>query len=90
MIYRSIRYYHAYVDETRRMIKELIKEGEWNYDEFRTMKQSLLNKLNIREKSDQELLSILEQKIDDVQLKMSSSQDRIEKNLGIHKREDFL
>ena len=90
MIYRSIRYYHAYVDETRRMIKELIKEGEWNYDEFRTMKQSLLNKLNIQEKSEQELLSILEQKIDDVQLKMSSSQDRIEKNLGIHKRKDFL
>ena len=42
-----IRYYHANVDETRRKIKELIKEGEWNFDEFSEMKQNLLNKLNI-------------------------------------------
>jgi len=59
------RYYHANVDETRRKIKELIKEGEWNSDEFPKMKQNLLNKLNIQDKSEQELLDMLKQKLDE-------------------------
>ncbi|CAG8649705.1 16892_t:CDS:2 [Funneliformis mosseae] len=45
-----VSYYHADVDETRRKIKELIKDGEWNSDKFSEMKQKLLNKLRIQDK----------------------------------------
>ncbi len=33
---------------TRRKIKELIKEGEWNSEVFPGLKNFLLNKLNIQ------------------------------------------
>jgi len=45
------RYYHANVDKTRKKIKKLIKEGEWNSEEFSEMKQNLLYKLDIQDKS---------------------------------------
>ncbi|CAG8466075.1 467_t:CDS:10 [Funneliformis caledonium] len=46
----DVIYYHADADETRRKIKELIKDGEWNSDKFSEMKQKLLNKLRIQDK----------------------------------------
>jgi len=58
------RYYHAGVDEIRKKIRELIKEGEWNSDGCSNMRQMLLNKLNVQEKSDQELLGTLKKKLD--------------------------
>ncbi len=42
------------------------------------MKQNLLNKLNIQDKSEQELLGMLKQKLDVIQLKLNGSQISIE------------
>ena len=72
LIYYFTRYYYANVDETRRKIKELIKEGEWNSDEFSEIKQILLNKLNIQNISEQELLlDMFKQMFDDFQVKLN-------------------
>ncbi|RGB43111.1 hypothetical protein C1646_681702 [Rhizophagus diaphanus] len=43
----KVIYYYADFDKTRQEIKEMIKEGEWNTDEFSELKQKLLNKLKI-------------------------------------------
>ncbi len=50
------RYYYADADDTRKEIREFIKKSELNSDRCSDMKQKLLNKLNIQEKSEQELL----------------------------------
>ena len=47
---------------TRAKIKELIKEGEWNSDELSKLKHKLLNKLNIHEQDEQDIL--FKQKLD--------------------------
>ena len=39
-----IRYYHANADMTRMKIKEMIQQGDWNYDEFSELKPKLLGK----------------------------------------------
>ncbi len=72
IIYYFTRNYHANVDETRRKIKELIKENEWDSDEFPELKQNLLNKLNIQEKSDNDLLEILVKRVNDISNVQSS------------------
>ncbi|CAB4399132.1 unnamed protein product [Rhizophagus irregularis] len=43
----KVIYYYADFDKTRQEIKEMIKEGEWNTDEFSELKQKLLHKLKI-------------------------------------------
>ncbi|CAG8660186.1 5341_t:CDS:2 [Funneliformis mosseae] len=62
----NVIYYHADFDETYRKIRELIKENEWDSDQFPEMKQNLLNKLNIQEKSDKDMLDILLKKLNDI------------------------
>ncbi|GBB86177.1 hypothetical protein RclHR1_12620004 [Rhizophagus clarus] len=58
----EVLYYYASVDKTRKKVKEMINESDWNYwytDEVRELKKDLLNKLNIQpvdETSLQELL----------------------------------
>lgn len=42
------RYYYADIVKTRKMIKELISEGEWEAGEFQDMKKDLLKLLNIQ------------------------------------------
>ncbi|CAG8632020.1 11947_t:CDS:2 [Funneliformis mosseae] len=59
ILHKKQRYYHADLDETCRKIRELIKENEWDSEYFPEMKQNLLNKLNIQEKSDKDVLDIL-------------------------------
>ncbi|GBC33615.2 hypothetical protein GLOIN_2v1874127 [Rhizophagus irregularis DAOM 181602=DAOM 197198] len=41
-------YYYADIVKTRKMIKELISEGEWEAGEFQDMKKDLLKLLNIQ------------------------------------------
>lgn len=48
MNYTFLRYYYANVDKTREKIKEMMKNDEWNTDEFTELKQALLEKLNIK------------------------------------------
>lgn len=43
-----IRYYHADINMTRKKIKEMIRNGEWNTDEFSEIKQGLLEALKIQ------------------------------------------
>ncbi|EXX59775.1 hypothetical protein RirG_186070 [Rhizophagus irregularis DAOM 197198w] len=43
-----LKYYYANVDIVREKVKEMIREGEWNTDEFSEMKQNLLKNLNIK------------------------------------------
>ncbi len=75
IIYYFTRYYYANVDETRRKIKDLIKEDEWNTDKFPEMKQLLSNKLGIQHKSMQELLlDIFQVKSDNTQIKYNNIQ----------------
>ncbi|CAI2195826.1 2290_t:CDS:2, partial [Funneliformis geosporum] len=42
------RYYHANVEETRREIKNLIKEKEFKTDKFSDLKKNLLKQIKIR------------------------------------------
>ncbi|CAB4429195.1 unnamed protein product [Rhizophagus irregularis] len=44
----EVIYYYANVDKTREKIKEMMKNDEWNTDEFTELKQALLEKLNIK------------------------------------------
>ncbi|CAB4442522.1 unnamed protein product [Rhizophagus irregularis] len=44
----EVIYYYADVDKVRQKIKEMIKESEWNTDEFLELKKNLLDKLNIQ------------------------------------------
>ncbi|UZO16181.1 uncharacterized protein OCT59_007570 [Rhizophagus irregularis] len=43
----EVMYYHASVDKTRKMIKEMIENDKWHINEFPELKQNLLNKFNI-------------------------------------------
>src|SRR5688572_27389402 len=77
--YHFTRYYYANVDETRRKIKELTKEGEWDSDEFPAMKQTLLNRLNVQDISDQEsLLDMFKQMFDDLQVNLSNVHKKLD------------
>ncbi|CAB4491722.1 unnamed protein product [Rhizophagus irregularis] len=44
----DVIYYYADADKVRHRIKEMIKESEWNIDEFLELKKNLLDKLNIQ------------------------------------------
>ncbi|CAI2190288.1 18119_t:CDS:2, partial [Funneliformis geosporum] len=67
-----VSYYHADVDETRREINELIKDGEWNFDDFSGTKQNLLNKLRILNKQDIQKLDAIKKQLDEIQEAFSS------------------
>jgi hypothetical protein len=54
-----LRYYYADVDKTRQKIKEMIKEREWNTDEFPELKQKLLDELKIQYNSQLEGIHIV-------------------------------
>ena len=41
------RYYYADYDKTREKVKNMIRDKEWNTDEFSEIKQDLLKKLMI-------------------------------------------
>ncbi|GET00431.1 hypothetical protein GLOIN_2v1537213 [Rhizophagus clarus] len=47
----DIIYYYADVDKTRQKVKEMIKEGEWNINEFSELKLELLKVLGIQHNS---------------------------------------
>jgi hypothetical protein len=42
------RYYHADIIKTRKKVRELISEGEWEADQFKEMKKNLLELLKIQ------------------------------------------
>ncbi|GBB94780.1 hypothetical protein RclHR1_02410026 [Rhizophagus clarus] len=44
----EVLHYYADADQTRGKIKEMMRNDEWNSDEFPEMKKDLLNKLKIR------------------------------------------
>ncbi|CAB4429193.1 unnamed protein product [Rhizophagus irregularis] len=44
----EVIYYYANVDIAREKVKEMIREGEWNIDEFSEMKHNLLKNLNVK------------------------------------------
>jgi hypothetical protein len=67
------RYYHADVGETYRKVKELIKEGDWNFDEFSELKYKLLKKLNIPEQDMLEQDMLLNQKLDNLKVDLQNS-----------------
>ncbi len=67
------RYYHASVDETRKKVKELIKEGDWNSDELSRLKHKLLKKLNIHEQDMHEQDILLKQKLDNLKDELQKS-----------------
>ena len=48
----------------RKEVRKLIKEGEWDSDGCSDMKQKSLTKLNVQEKSEQELLVTLRKNLD--------------------------
>ncbi|CAB4385485.1 unnamed protein product [Rhizophagus irregularis] len=45
-------YYYADVAKTRKKIKELKSEGEWNEDQFPDMKKELLQTVHIKHESE--------------------------------------
>ncbi|PKY13137.1 hypothetical protein RhiirB3_486795 [Rhizophagus irregularis] len=47
----EVIYYYANADKTRKKIKEMIDKNEWYTNDFPELKQELLNKLNIQQKS---------------------------------------
>jgi polyhydroxyalkanoate synthesis regulator phasin len=50
------RYFHVNLGAAQKNIEELIKNGKWNINEFPEMKQDLLNKLKIQQKSEGDYL----------------------------------
>ena len=72
---RLAQYYHANVDETRRKIKELIENNQWDSDELQEMKKKLLENLNIQN-AKQELLDT-NQEFLDTNLKLLDASQRL-------------
>ncbi|PKK59541.1 hypothetical protein RhiirC2_794699 [Rhizophagus irregularis] len=50
-IHGFLKYYYANADKTRKKIKEMIDKNEWYTNDFPELKQELLNKFNIQQKS---------------------------------------
>jgi|SRR6266540_4313226 len=73
IFFHFTRYYHAIVDEMRKKIKELIKEGNWNSDELSRLKHKLLKKLNIHEQDMLEQDILLKQKLDNLKDELQKS-----------------
>ncbi|RGB43148.1 hypothetical protein C1646_750211 [Rhizophagus diaphanus] len=72
-IHGFLKYYYANIDKTREKVKEMIREREWNINEFPEQKKDLLNKLNIQAIDETSLRQLLEE-----ESKMSSITSKIQ------------
>ncbi|PKC71611.1 hypothetical protein RhiirA1_438775 [Rhizophagus irregularis] len=67
----EVMYYYADVDKTREEVKRLIKDGQWDTNEFPEMKKDLFKKLNIKNNPADEIdMKLLLEKIKNIEKKL--------------------
>ncbi|GES83324.1 hypothetical protein GLOIN_2v1874127 [Rhizophagus clarus] len=82
----EVIYYYADVDKAREEVKKLIRNGQWDTDEFPELRQDLLKKLNIQDyECDQQLLKEIRKKqernqesLEQIQKKQEDDQKSLE------------
>ncbi|GBC29532.2 hypothetical protein GLOIN_2v1874127 [Rhizophagus irregularis DAOM 181602=DAOM 197198] len=67
----EVMYYYADVDKTREEVKRLIKDGQWDTNEFPEMKKDLFKKLNIKNNPADEIdMKLLLEKIKNIEKRL--------------------